>query len=370
MLGAFTIAVSYRRTPKIMRSNIWINANLLNRIILFMSFTAFLGILIKLSGFLKVFGSIHQAYENIAIARALLTEEEIIYASPLVGYLSSIGFAAAPFAGLYLAFSPKRSIVPYLPLLVFALNDLIYFGRTWTMLGLILYGYAFILARICILKRTIRLKEWFILCGVLFLGLGISSYALLFRVKGQPWIYQEYMQYAPAFLREVPQVFGLGIIFHYVYFTASIPAFSYWLENFDGKLTFGATTFAPIFRFVKHLGVNANSPALTWPVIFVPVPTNSYTILGAIYQDFGEIGIIMVPYVLALIMGYLYVRIIHRPNLTSFVLLVNLYCAITTSTYFNAFGIGYFDIGFASSLLFAVILGNYLLQGRAQSASL
>lgn len=88
--------------------------------------------------------------------------------------------------------------------------------------------------------------------------------------------------------------------------TSSIAAFNDFLGNFQGVHTWGERTFLAFFKWLHrfHLIGPHNSPIL-YEFIHIPYGVNTYTYLRVFYEDFGLLGVAVLPYVYGALMAAL-----------------------------------------------------------------
>jgi oligosaccharide repeat unit polymerase len=105
--------------------------------------------------------------------------------------------------------------------------------------------------------------------------------------------------------------FSLGAIGNYLkepylYITGSFAAFQSALTDVD-HYTWGARTFFPFARLLNAAGLLQELPDWTSRnFYYVPIPVNTYTHLYTFYQDFGVLGVFLMPLALGCLETRLY----------------------------------------------------------------
>ncbi len=98
-----------------------------------------------------------------------------------------------------------------------------------------------------------------------------------------------------------------GILFSFYWYLASpIAALNEFFAGFRGGYELGQNTFFPFFKWLHrfHLIPEPDMSVFTeW--VFVPHATNVYTYLRNFYEDFGLLGVAVVPYALGWLMAVL-----------------------------------------------------------------
>jgi oligosaccharide repeat unit polymerase len=89
-----------------------------------------------------------------------------------------------------------------------------------------------------------------------------------------------------------------SILFSLYWYVASpIAALNDFLVHFPGDYTLGERTFAPFFKWLSrfHL-IPEHSFSVFGEFVLIPYPANAYTYLRNFYEDFGLLGVAVVPY--------------------------------------------------------------------------
>jgi oligosaccharide repeat unit polymerase len=113
----------------------------------------------------------------------------------------------------------------------------------------------------------------------------------------------------------VSSQFGLVLITPYIYATSPLGGFQAAIADV-GQLSWGTHTFFPVARLLYALGAIPLKPeAFNFDFYQVPVPVNTYTHLYAFYQDFGVIGLLLIPLCLGFLQTRFYLRLKSAPTL-------------------------------------------------------
>lgn len=142
--------------------------------------------------------------------------------------------------------------------------------------------------------------------------------------------------------------------FMYIYLLSPLTAFDLLLNN-EISLNAGAIgsgTFAFLFKIINAFGTNLEIADLgEW--VYVPLPTNVFTVMRGFYLDGGYWGIFFMACVLGSIWGILY-QLQHKGHKVYIVF----YATMISSLFFQSFG-DYFFYAFSMTIqyyLFSVIL--------------
>jgi len=162
-----------------------------------------------------------------------------------------------------------------------------------------------------------------------------------------------------------------GFLFSlYWYLASPIAAFDEFLTNFQGSHDLGQNTFFPFFKWLHRLHlVPAPAISVYGEFVFIPHPANVYTYLRNFYEDFGLLGVTVIPYLL----GWL-IAAIKAPARRCFPFL-NLYVALLAPIAFSFYSYPLVSSQFYLQILFGFVLFRYLLSSppwqadsQAQSA--
>lgn len=106
----------------------------------------------------------------------------------------------------------------------------------------------------------------------------------------------------------------LLLAYPYMYVTSPFPTFQEAMADVHYHSD-GTRTFYPAARLMAAIGILKEIPEWTiFDFYFVPVPSNVYTHLFAFYQDFGETGIFVIPFLLGIVHTWFYWRMRTAPS--------------------------------------------------------
>lgn len=102
----------------------------------------------------------------------------------------------------------------------------------------------------------------------------------------------------------------------YASLTGSYPAFQAYLDT-QQETTQGRMTFYPVFRFFKLLDPSLKLPQILADPVSIPSEFNTFTWLHQFYNDFGVSGVILGPFVVAVLSGLMYFYMLRTKSLYS-----------------------------------------------------
>lgn len=94
--------------------------------------------------------------------------------------------------------------------------------------------------------------------------------------------------------------------FFAIYITTPAVAFGYLTRDITDQ--FGINTFGQAFRYLNLLGFSFDTTERLQEFVFVPVPTNVYTIMQPFYEDFGRKGVAYFALIYGYMFGYIYAK--------------------------------------------------------------
>lgn len=106
-----------------------------------------------------------------------------------------------------------------------------------------------------------------------------------------------------------------------LYAVGALPAFDAFIHG-GHEWGWGAYTFRTPLAVLSHLGVPVGVVPLIQEYEFVPFPTNVYTVYHPYFADFGYAGLVVFPFLLGCLHGYLYRRATrgHLPSVLLYAL--------------------------------------------------
>jgi oligosaccharide repeat unit polymerase len=149
-----------------------------------------------------------------------------------------------------------------------------------------------------------------------------------------------------------------GVLFHfYWYITGPLAAFNEFMTTFSGDHQWGQNMFLPLYKWLCrfHLAQEVEVGVYGEKVL-VPYMSNVYTYLRNIYEDFGILGVAIVPYVLGWAAAAIRVRARRQFQFLNLYLVLLLLILFSFYNYFLSSNQIYLQI------LFGFLLFRYQLQ--------
>jgi len=148
-----------------------------------------------------------------------------------------------------------------------------------------------------------------------------------------------------------------GVLFSFYWYLASpIAAFNDFLGSFQGDYGLGQKTFFPFYKWLYRLDLVPQPNISNYgEFVHIPYPANVYTYLRNFYEDFGLLGVALVPYAL----GWLTAAIKDRAR-RSFPFL-NLYVFLLVPIFFSFYSYPLLSSQFYLQILFGFVFFRYEL---------
>lgn len=146
-----------------------------------------------------------------------------------------------------------------------------------------------------------------------------------------------------------------GLAFHFYWYVASpLAAFNEFVTTFPGDLQWGQSTFFPLYKWLCRLHLVPEAEQTIYVErAFLPYMANVFTYLRSLYEDFGVLGVAVVPYLLG--GGIAAVRERARRHFG----FLNLYVVLFAFTLFSFFNYSLISNQVYLQIFFAFVLFRY-----------
>lgn len=272
---------------------------------------------------IDMFGSIQSVLLNGKTIYDMIVRDKI---KGLVPILPSFSYVAIFLAGIYAAYIGKFSFLTFFAFIGVVLKVLTYFGRAELLLVLMEFIFTFILFRY-LLKSSTSSKYKFskinasfsllLLLGILIIGV---SFIRISRNISENY------QGVTSELKQLDDNFFISPSI-YFYFSCDIGVLNKYFEIGDENSGFGENTFYFFHTFLNRIGA-IEKPVFYSKGYFMPMWANTATFLKDLHTDFGIAGIFIVPYLLGVLITWLWFKFYNSNNLLIFALLVYFFLII------------------------------------------
>ena len=270
------------------------------------------------------FGSIPAVILNGSTIYRMSLRGEIKGALPY--YLTSIGYVATFFGGVYSAFKGKITILSFLPFIGIVIRELANVGRVGMLFAILQFLFTFFLFRHLLssdLPRRYRFSWKSALVTLSFILSFLIISSSLVRLVRAP---TESFSGADRQLKQLRE----NIVFTptlYFYLSSDLGVLSQYLKSNGDDTNFGENTFLQVHNILSRFGV-IDKPNHLQKGYFIPMWSNTGTYIRELHADFGVLGVYLGPFLIGLFLTWLWFRFYTQKSLIAFTLLVYFFLII------------------------------------------
>lgn len=266
---------------------------------------------------INMFGNITSVIINAVTVYRLNGQGEI---KGIIPYISYSGYIAIFFSGIYTAYKRRFSLLTFFPFIGIIIKELASVGRAGMLFALMEFLFSFFLFR-HLLNDDFSQKFKFskinaiIATTVLILFFIISS-SLVKISRGSP-------ENFTGTSRELKQLKDNIIVSPslYLYLSSDVGVLSQYLRSEGDGTRFGQNTFLPIYDFLAKFGA-VDRPHDFQKGYYIPMWTNTGTYIRELHADFGVTGVFVGPYLIGVLITWLWFKFYEKKNLIVFAFLV------------------------------------------------
>ena len=270
---------------------------------------------------MKQFGSIPGVLINAQVIYRLNVSGELIGFTP---YISLFGFVALFFAAIYSAYKRKFTLLSFIPLVSIIIREIGQAGRAAMSVALVEFILTFFLFRYLLNKdyseRFKFSKMNAILSSTLLIALFIFAVSIV-RISRTT----ESSEKFTGASSELTQTKGNILISPtvYLYASSNVAVLSKYFSSEGENTGFGQNTFQTIHYYLARLEIidRLNERPKGY---HIPMWTNSATYLRDLHADFGISGVLLGPFLLGLLVTWLWFKFYEKQSLIAFTFLVYL----------------------------------------------
>jgi len=281
-----------------------------------------------------------------------------------IPYLGSLALTGALLGGVYTGLQGKLRLVAILPLIIIILIEIASMGRAKMIMAAILFATGYFLTRSHSAsggqmqqkyKRALTLAA-----AVVILAMGSE---FVRSVRGSAESFSGSTQTlrtlrGSAFI--TPSI--------YLYLTVNYGVLDQFLKKDEEKSSWGANTFAPVYRALAKIGFDTYFPHYQ-RFYRTPANANTGTYLREFLADFGILGILIVPFFLGLAISHFWFSYQRKMTYTSLAVLSYLFVWVGMSIFYGVTRSGDLLVCLLASLTCGLILDRKLKGPRTQESS-
>lgn len=236
-----------------------------------------------------------------------------------IGYFGPFIFIALIYMSLYIKrYGVKKFFV--IPIILALFNAISFGGRNNIMLAVFCVIVPAIIDNDKSVNKEIKSGKYILIFSIIFL-------VLFIQINNQRATATTVSPYISSSMEKIVEK-NHGFYKIYSYTTSPLGVLNKYLEEPFYK--FGANTFLPIYKQLVKFGLRID---LLWSLPFynIPISSNVGTYIMEIIIDFGIIGGVVLIFIIAMIIGYLYMKIKYKDDLCSYLCLTIILFCITMS---------------------------------------
>lgn len=268
---------------------------------------------------INIFGSIPAVFVNAAWVYRINVKGEIKEFIPI---LPSFVYVGVFLSAIYTAYKGKFSFLSFFPILCIILKELTYFGRGEMLFSTLEFFFTFFLTR-NLLNREKNIKFNFsrINAGIsiiLLVALVITAASVVRTSRGV----KENIRGSSQQLKQLEENFIITPSV-YFYLSSDLGVLNQYLIEEKETAKIGENTFRGVYYFLSKLRI-VEEPQFFQKGYFIPYWSNTGTYLREIHADFGILGVYLIPYLLGILLTWLWYKFFNRKNFIVLAILVYL----------------------------------------------
>jgi oligosaccharide repeat unit polymerase len=272
---------------------------------------------------IKMFGSIPAVFLNASLIYHLNVRGEI---KEFIPYLPSFIYVGVFLSAIYTAYKGKFSFLSFFPLVCVVLKELTYFGRGEMLFSAMEFFITFFLMRNLLKQDSLQRFKFsrtnaFTATVILLVSLIIAASIIRISRGGK----ENY----PGTSKVLNDLQGSMIVSPsvYLYLSSTVGVFSKYLELEKENAKIGQNSFRTVYEFLSRLKV-VEEPPFFQKMYHVATWTNTGTYLRELHADYGIAGVFVFPYLLGMVITFLWFKFYEKKKITVLTVLVYLYIIV------------------------------------------
>lgn len=266
---------------------------------------------------INLFGSLTKAIINANVVYKLNTSGG---AEGVIPYISNFAFAAVFLSGFYSAYKGKLTFLTFLPFVGVILKSLATVGRGSMLFALSEFVLTFVLFRYLLKtdkdqRFKISRKNAIVAFSILLIFFVVS--ASLVKISRA---IDEDLPGTSNELKELEDNFIISPSI-YLYFSCDIGVLNQYLRSNGEGAKFGENTFWLLHYYLAKFEI-IEEPSPLQKGYNIPMWINTGTYIRELHADFGITGVYLAPYLLGLIITWLWFKFYEQHGIVIFALLI------------------------------------------------
>lgn len=268
---------------------------------------------------INIFGSIPAVFVNAAWVYRINVKGEIKEFIPI---LPSFVYVGVFLSAIYTALKGRFSFLSFFPILCIILKELTYFGRGEMLFSTLEFFFTFFLTR-NLLRNEKNIKFNFskinaVVSILLLIALVITAASVVRTSRGV----KENIKGSSQELKQLEENFIISPSV-YFYLSSDLGVLNQYLTEDKERAKFGENTFRGVYYMLSKFRL-VEEPQFFQKGYFIPYWSNTGTYIREIHADFGIMGVYLIPYLLGVLLTWLWYKFFNEKNLIVLAILVYL----------------------------------------------
>jgi oligosaccharide repeat unit polymerase len=287
---------------------------------IFFSVISLLGALQHWMVLINKFGSIPAVFLNASVIYKLNVHQG--GEKGMIPFVSNFGYVAIFLSAIFTAYKGRFSFITFLPFISIIVKELATIGRFGMLLALMEFVFAFFLFRHLLTKDRLNRfkfsKRNAIMAASLLIIILIVSASFVRITRGA----SESFSGATRELRQMEDNILISPSL-YLYVSSDLGVLTKFLNSSGEDTKFGQNTFLTLYHVLDKFDVVKRESDYQ-KGYYIPMWANTGTYIRELYADFGITGTLLVPYLLGLLITWLWFEFYRRNNFIILTFLVYL----------------------------------------------
>lgn len=274
------------------------------------------------------FGGLPQVFINFNSIYRLRVENKI---EGIIPYIFISSYVAVFFAGIKVAKEGKISFLSMLPFIGVFLKEFANVARAGILLSFIMFASTMIISSYIIKKKNGTPRQSFfrvknIIVFAVLISVSIGAAGAVRSLRGSI----ESFNASGAQLREFRDNFFLTPSL-YLYLSSHIGVLNmYFIKPPKEDPLFGEVILYTLYNALAKLDITPQAN-LYDAGYFIPMWTNTSTVYKQVHEDFGDVGVLVAPFIVGFLCSYFLLRFLLFHRLNSLILLTFFYIGVAFS---------------------------------------
>jgi oligosaccharide repeat unit polymerase len=311
---------------------------------------------------INIFGSIPAVFVNAAWVYRINVKGEIKEFIPI---LPSFVYVGVFLSAIYTAYKGRFSFLSFFPILCIILKELTYFGRGEMLFASLEFFFTFFFVRNLLNREKNIIYNFSRLNATISIILLISLLITAASVVRSSRGVKENIRGSTKELKQLEENFIITPSV-YFYLSSDIGVLNQYLIEDREKALFGENTLRGVYYMLAKFKV-VEEPSFFQRGYFMPYWSNTGTYIREIHADFGIWGVLLIPYLLGILLTWLWYKFFNEKNFMLLALLVYLNIIVAFSFLVMVTRLNQWFLSQALIIIFLPLLNKLALRGSIKT---